>query len=205
MVRAAKTTRTTERGPRSRVSATRYEKSVRVCALGSVLAVVLVLAPACVSKPAAEAVGVSNAPLPGGGQVVTFAYDSIDAQPLSSEATRGHPTVLAFITTYDLSSQAQVNFLVAMAKNDKAKGRVNYGLVALQESVDRELVEVYRTNLGVTFPVAMADRGTIAGGGVFGDVHHVPTVVILDREGRIVWRRSGLAKSEEIRAGLRGL
>jgi hypothetical protein len=161
----------------------------------------------CVSKPVGDPVGVSRAELPGGGQPVAFGYDSLDARPLTSEATRGRPTVLAFVTTYDLSSQAQVNYLVAMAKRDgaRADAPVNYGLVALQESADRELVEVYRTNLGVTFPVAMADPGTIAGGGPFGDVHHIPTVVILDRRGRVVWRRSGLAKSDEIRAGLRGL
>ncbi len=138
---------------------------------------------------------------------MVFRYDSLDERPLSSEATHGKPTVLAFITTYDLPSQAQVNYLVAMAKRDgaAAEARVNYGLVALQESVDRELVEVYRTNLGVTFPVAMADPGTIAGGGPFGDVHRIPTVIILDRKGRMVWRRSGIAKSDEIRAGMRGL
>jgi hypothetical protein len=178
----------------------------------SALAFVALALSACGSKPAEDPVGVSRASPPGGGQAVSFGYDTLDARPLSSESTRGKPTVLAFITTYDLTSQAQVNFLVAMAKNDKVKNskgddgwNVNYGLVALQERTERELIEVYRTNLGVTFPVALADPGTISGGGPFGDVHHIPTVVILDREGRIVWRRSGLAKSEEIRAGLRGL
>jgi hypothetical protein len=166
-----------------------------------------ILLAGCASKPAEDPVGVSRATPPGGGQVVVFSYDSLDARPLNSDAVRGKPTVLAFITTYDLTSQAQVNFLVAMAKNDRGEEgwRVNYGLVALQERTERELIEVYRANLGVTFPVALADPGTISGGGPFGDVHHIPTVVILDREGRIVWRRSGLAKSEEIRAGLRGL
>jgi hypothetical protein len=147
------------------------------------------------------AVGVS---VPTSAQtVVTFKYDSLDERPVSSEAVRGRPTVVAFVTTWDTPSQAQVNFLVAMAKNDG--DRSNYALVALQERQDREIVELYRTKLGVTFPVALADRATIGGGGPFGDVHSVPTVVILDREGHIVWQKVGLAKSDELRTGMRGL
>jgi hypothetical protein len=36
-------------------------------------------------------------------------------------------------------------------------------------------------------------------------VQAVPTIVILDRQGRMVWRHVGLAKPEEIRDGLSGL
>ncbi len=138
---------------------------------------------------------------------VDFAFDSLDDRPVSSAATRGKPAVVAFVTTWDLSSQAQVDFLVAMAKNDGQgdKTDVQYLLVMLQEKKDRELVEVYRDKLGVTFPVALAGTDVIAGGGPFGDVHAIPTTVILDRQGRMVWRHVGLAKPEEIRAGLRGL
>ncbi len=115
----------------------------------------------------------------------------------------GKPTVLSFVTTWDLSSQAQVDYLVPMAK--KTSG-ANFALVALQEPKDRELVEAYKAALHVDFPVALAgDPAIIAGGGPFGDVHEIPTTVILDRTGRMVWRHVGLAKPEEIRAGLSGL
>ena len=134
---------------------------------------------------------------------VAFAFDSLDERPVSSDALRGKPTVLAFVTTWDLTSQAEVDFLVNMAKNDER--RVNYALVALEEPRDRELVEVYAQKLGVAFPVALGDKETIAGRGPFGDVHNVPTVVILDREGRVAWQKAGLAKSDELRAALRGL
>jgi hypothetical protein len=147
-------------------------------------------------------VGTSHADAPDKG-AVAFAYDSLDARPVTSAAMRGKPTILAFVTTYDLGCQAQVNYLVAMAKNDGEN--VNYVLVALEKREERELVEVYRTNLGVTFPVALADEPTIGGGGPLGDVHKIPTVVVLDRRGRIAWKKAGLAKSDEIRAAMRGL
>jgi len=128
---------------------------------------------------------------------VRFQYDSLDERPVSAAAVKGRVAVIAFITTWDIASQAQVDYLVAMAKRDG--DRVAYALVALQERRDRELIEVYRNKLGVTFPVALADPETIAGGGPFGDVHSVPTLVLLDAEGRILWRNVGLAKSDEIR------
>jgi hypothetical protein len=160
---------------------------------------------ACVTKPAPDPVGLSSVPIhePTTGTVVDFAFDSLDARPVSSPGTRGKVSVFAFVTTYDLGSQAQVNFLVAMAKHDGDK--VNYVLVALEKKSERELVEVYKNNLGVTFPTALADEATIAGGGPFGDVHKIPSVVVLDRDGKIAFKKTGLAKADELRAVMHGL
>lgn len=135
---------------------------------------------------------------------VDFAFDSLDGRPVSAEATRGKPTVLAFVTTSSLPAQAQVDFLVAMAKNDG--DRVNYAVVAIDQRDNRELVELYKKALSIQFPVAMADAQTLAGGGAFGDVSAVPVTVILDRLGRVVSRVDGrVTKSEELRVAMRGL
>ena len=58
--------------------------------------------------------------------------------------------MIAFATTWDLMSQAQTDFLVKMAKHDG--DAVHYVLVALQESKDRELVEVGPTQEIFTNP-----------------------------------------------------
>jgi hypothetical protein len=135
---------------------------------------------------------------------VDFAYDSLDDRPVSSEALRGKPTVLAFVNTGSLPAQAQVDFLVVMAKHDGDS--VNYAVVALETPQNRELVELYRKSLGIPFPVALADATTAAGGGPFGDVTAVPVTVVLDRSGRIVSRVAGrVVKAEELRAALRGI
>ncbi len=151
----------------------------------------------------------ANEPPPGVSAIpenrapVHFEYDSLDERPVDSASTRGAPTVIAFVTTWDLMSQAEVDFLVKMAKNDG--DRVHYLVVALQEKPDRELVELYLQKLGVQFPGALADPATIAGGGPFGDVHNVPTVVLLDARGRLVWLHPGLARANEIRAAMSGM
>lgn len=135
---------------------------------------------------------------------VDFAFDSLDDRPITAEATRGKPTVLAFVTTESLAAQAQVDFLVAMAKNDG--DRVHYAVVAVDDRDTRDIVELYKRALSIPFPVAMADASTRAGAGAFGDIRAVPVTVILDRGGRIVWRADGrLAKSDELRGAMRGL
>ncbi len=159
---------------------------------------------ACGGKPAAPA----NAP-PGASTValhppVDFDFDSLDDRAVSSQTSRGKPTVLAFVNTGSLPAQAQVDFLVAMAKHDADK--VNYAVVAIEPREGRELVELYKKALGIPFPVAMADGQTLQGQGPFGDVSAVPVTVILDRAGRPVWRVDGrVAKSDELRKALSGL
>ncbi len=122
---------------------------------------------------------------------------------MTAEASRGKPTVIVFITTSSLPAQAQVDFLVAMAKHDGAL--VNYWAVALDGHENREIVELYEKALSIPFPVGIADP-SLAGAGAFGDVSAVPVTIVLDRAGRIAWRAQGrVARSEEVRAALRGL
>ncbi len=164
---------------------------------------------ACVACAACGAAPGSAAAGPGVSTATTspplsFEFDSLDDRPVSAEATRGKPTVLAFVTTGSLPAQAQVDFLVAMARNDG--GHTNYAIVALDPRENRELVELYGKTLHVPFPVAMADDVLRSGAGPFGDVTAVPVTVVLDRVGRVVARIAGrVAKSEELRASLAGL
>jgi hypothetical protein len=144
---------------------------------------------------------VSSVPLQA---AVDFEFESLDDRPVSAESTRGKPTVLVLVTTGSLSAQAQVDYLVGMAKHDA--DHVNYAVVALEPRENRALVEIYRRSLNVTFPVAMADDKTLAGASPFGDVSIVPVTVILDRAGRVAWRADGrVVKNDELRQAMRGL
>jgi hypothetical protein len=145
-----------------------------------------------------------GAPPVSSREPVDFAFDSIDDRVVDAESTRGAITVIAFVTTENLASQAQLDFLVAMAKHDGT--RVHYAAVALEPKESREIVELYRKALSIPFPVALADARTLAGDGPFGDVRTVPAVVILDRAGRVAWRTEGhVARSDELREAMRGL
>ena len=136
------------------------------------------------------------------GEAPLWEFDSLDARPVSSAAFAGKPSVLVFVTTYDPISQQQVNYDLPLAAE---MPDVNFALVALQDASARELVELYRETFKVTFPVAMADPATIAGGGTLGDVHKVPTTVVLARDGRVAWRHEGGVMPAELRERLRKL
>ncbi len=162
---------------------------------------------ACGPKQAdGPAVGVSTkdgTPLPSSDKATLYAFDPLEDRAVSSEVHRGKPTVLVFVTTGDLIGQAQVSYLVHMAKNDG--DLVNYAVVALHPRKEIVLVDAYRSTLGVDFPVALAGIEATGAAGPFGEIPAVPTVVILDREGRIVWKHTGLAKNDELRGHMRGL
>jgi hypothetical protein len=169
------------------------------------VALVVCAAAACQPAPSpavdAPAVGASSADLRA---PVDFEFESLDGRPVSSAAGRGNVSVLTFVTTGSILAQAQVDFLVAMAKHDA--GTVHYALVALEDRANRELVGIYARTLSVPFPVAVADVPTLQGAGPFGDVTSVPVTVVLDRNGRVVLRAEGrVVKSDELRAAMRGL
>jgi hypothetical protein len=181
---------------RRRRRARRLEGSTRIAG-----AALLVACGGASTQPPAAPAGVSTVSL---RPVVEFSFDSLDERPVSSSATRGRPTILAFVTTGSLFAQAEIDFLVAMAKNDG--DRVNYAAIALEANENRELVELYRKALSVPFPMAMADTETLAGAGPFHDLSAIPVTVLLDGAGRVVWRVDGrVAKSDEIRSAMRAL
>lgn len=144
-------------------------------------------APAVPSSPALEALG---AP-------VRYAYGSIDGdQDVSSPTFRGRSTVLVFITSFDLASQAQARFL-SMVRT-RHRPRINAAAIALEPRENLPLIEAFRATVGLGYPVALGDAELIAGRGPFGDVSSVPTTVVLDHEGRMVAKRTGLLKDDEI-------
>lgn len=127
-----------------------------------------------------------------------YAFDSLDERPISSEHFRGKRVVLAFVTTDHLGSQAQLNYLNAMAKHDG--DRVHYAMIALDARERRELVELYRKALGIPFPVAMVDAAKMGKDGPFGELKVVPTVIVLDADGRETFRHEGVIAANELRS-----
>ena len=133
-----------------------------------------------------------------------FQYQLIDGKSwLGAESMHGRPSLIGFITTYDMASQAQARFLNGILQ--KHVGKVQVAAVVLERADNRPLVIAFRDGLGLGFPVAMADADLIGGRGPFGDVHVVPATVLLDKEGRLVWKKLGLATEEEIEIALREL
>lgn len=158
--------------------------------------------------------GVACAPEPPASQPVFasvarseplhFQYPLIDGKTwLTAEALRGRPTVLGFLTTYDVASQAEARFLNGLAR--RHAGRVQFAVIMLERADNRPLIIAFRDGLELGYPVALGDADLIGGAGPFGDVHVVPSTVMLDAQVRLVWKKLGLASEEELEKALRDL
>jgi hypothetical protein len=172
----------------------------------STLCTSLAFACACSSAtPPPEAPPVADAPVESAvrGPIVHFSFQGVDGKPLTSDAMRGRLSVIGFGATYDMASQAQARFLTGLFKTHVP--RVNTALLILEPPANAPMVEAFVQALELPYPVAYADDATIAGHGPFAGLHSVPSVVVLDGEGREVWRRLGIVEESELHEVLKGL
>jgi hypothetical protein len=120
---------------------------------------------------------------------------------VSSETMRGRVTALLFITTYDLASQLLVRRLGEVIVSFAP--RANAAAVVVEAPRYAELLPTYRQTMSLPFPVVMADFATLQGGGPFGSIANVPTLIVLDRDGREVWRHEGALERDKLEDALR--
>lgn len=150
---------------------------------------------ACGGSPAAPATAPEPVRAPA-----EFDWGTTEGGELSSATTRGRATALLFVTTYDLASQLVAQRLESVLHAHVP--RANGGAVVLEAPRYAELAEAFRSTLGLSYPVAMADSLTLSGGGPFGPIEQVPLLIVLDRSGREVWRKAGVPDAREIESAL---
>ena len=140
-----------------------------------------------------------------GGQAppLRFAYQALDGRPISSESLFNRVSVIAFLTTYDVHSQAEARSLAQLERHHAP--RVNVAALVLEAPENLPLVEAFVASLGLGYPVALADAATIAGEGPFAGLHHVPSVVVLDRAGQEAWQHVGFVNEATLEAALRAV
>lgn len=132
-----------------------------------------------------------------------FSYVALDGTAVSTATLRGRVSVIVLATTYDDASHAQVLFLRELVRQHVP--RIHGVVLVLEPEQNRPMVEAFASALELEMPVVMADEATIEGEGPFPGLHHVPSVVILDREGREAWRRIGLTQRPELEDALAGV
>jgi hypothetical protein len=142
----------------------------------------------------------SQPPVERRGPPIEFSFGTTQGGLLSSESTRGRVTALLFVTTYDLASQLEARQLDVVLRRHRP--RANAGAVVLEAPKYAMLADAFRSSLELSYPVALADDATRLGAGSFGRIDRVPTLIVLDREGRLVVRKPGLATREQISSAL---
>ena len=137
------------------------------------------------------------------GDPLVFTFGTLDGGEVSSDTTRGRTTALLFVTTYDLPSQAEALLLRDLLRQHKP--RANGAIVMMEPPRAAPLAQVWADSLGLgsVLPVAMASPSLLAGESALGRIEGVPTLIVLDRRGRLVARRGGAQGQAEIAALLR--
>jgi hypothetical protein len=110
-------------------------------------------------------------------------------------------SVIVFLATYDVHSQAEARVAAQLERHHTP--RLNVAALVLEADDNRPLVEAFVASLGLSYPVALADAATIAGEGPFAGLHHVPSVVVLDRAGQEAWQHVGFVNEATLEAAVR--
>lgn len=119
-----------------------------------------------------------------------FAFGTLDGGAVTGEGTRGRVTLLLFVTTFDLPSQAAAKRLTEFVRTYVPK--VNAAAIVLEAAENAVLVDVFQKSIGLSFPVALADSVELRASETFSDISGVPTLIVLDPQGRLVYRGVGL-------------
>ncbi len=157
---------------------------------------VLVVAALSASCWAREGPPASTAQEPERGEPIQFTFGTIDGEELSSDTTRGRTTALLFATTYDLPSQAEALLLRDVLSTHKPLA--NGAIVMLEAPQAAPLARVWAESIGLKLPIAMASPALMSGESQLGHIAGVPTLVVLDRRGRLIEKVEGAMSREQI-------
>ncbi len=136
--------------------------------------------------PAATSVDAAAAPAPA------WKLKDLDGRTVSSDQFKGKVLVIDFWATWCAPCLEEIPGYVALQKKYGADG-----LVVIGVSVDRRgpaYVKQFAEAHGISYTLVMADE-TVAD--AFGGFDAIPTTFLINREGRILDRKTGAVPPEE--------
>ena len=123
------------------------------------------------------------------GPPVEVILPALDGGEIDVSGYRDRVLVLHFFTTWSLSAQAD---LVELGRAERSARPGSLAIVGVALDLDgARLITPWRDAAGVSHSIALATDEVRAGDTAFGRVDVVPTTIVLDRDGQIVWRHEG--------------
>jgi hypothetical protein len=132
---------------------------------------------------------------------IEFAFGALDGSVVTHQSTYGRVTALLFVTSFDLPSQVAARRLADLQRTHRP--RFNATAIALESAENATLVGVFRDTLSLPYPVAIADRVELQSSPAFSQIDRVPTLVLLDRDGRITHQHYGAFEPRTLEVWLR--
>lgn len=128
-----------------------------------------------------------------------FKLTSLDGKPLTLEAFHGKVVFLNFWATWCGPCRAEVSDLIAL--QDHYKDRLQ--IIGLNVDDDEAAeVQKYVDETGINYPVAMTSDAIRT---AYGGIPALPTSFVLDTEGRVVQKHTGLMDPALYEAEIRAL
>ncbi len=128
--------------------------------------------------------------------VVEFSLPDVDGTIVSSAQLRGRVSVLLFLTTFDIASQAQARRLEDMVRTHTP--RINGLGIVVEAPRYAALVTEYKHSLGLSFPLVLGEREVLQGHEQLRRVTSVPAWIVLDKEGRVSSSAAGALNFDEL-------
>ncbi len=134
-------------------------------------------------------------------EVLEYSFPGIDGETISSKEHRGRVTVLLFVTTFDVLSQAQAQRLEDLYRTYSP--RINALAIVMEAPRYVDLARAFRDVVGLHFPVAIASRQQVARQGSLSQIQQVPAWIVLDSRGRVSGAAVGEISPDELRKAVR--
>ena len=153
--------------------------------------------PAASAKPVARGTSAPATPATDtdsavGSTMPAYKAELLDGKPFDVAAERGNVVFLNLWATWCMPCRAEIPELQKLHTEYAAQGFKVVG-VSLDES-GKEAVQQFVTDNSMTYPVVLDPEGKLAN--VF-QTTVIPTSVLIDRNGKIVWKKYGLISVDD--------
>lgn len=127
-----------------------------------------------------------------------FLLSDLDGNPVSTATWKGKVVLLTFWATWCPPCREEIPMLISL--QNRYKDRLQIIGASIDDSPPGEVKEFAR-QAGINYPIVMAGQGLVK---EYGGVPALPTMFVVDREGRVVQKHEGLfpeyVYEEEVRS-----
>jgi thiol-disulfide isomerase/thioredoxin len=134
--------------------------------------------------------GIPKTPLP------EFRVRTLDGEEVSALSLRGRWVVVNFWATWCPPCVREIPDFIAL-QNEFGPERVRFLGLSVDDGED--VVRQFAARVSLNYPVAVVDEEVV---GLFGGVDGLPTTFLVDPDGQMVNRHTGLITREELRKEL---
>lgn len=126
-------------------------------------------------------------------EAATWHATRIDGQEINSELCKGKVTLIVYWATWCAPCREEIPTLIAL-RNDFSKQEVDIIGVSLDQASNS--IEHFLTANKINYDIARNNKSLDE---AFGPIRYIPTMVILDQEGKVHQRYTGLVGPNVIR------